>query len=110
MPTNAIPFISVEAAAVRWADRPAGVVLLDVREPFEWKLAAVEASTNISLRSVPQHLDQLIEASEVLCLCHHGIRSQTAAAWLIGQGVKAVNVQGGIDAWSIKVDPSIPRY
>jgi rhodanese-related sulfurtransferase len=46
----------------------------------------------------------------VACLCHHGVRSQHAAAYLQRQGMEVVNLQGGIDAWSCELDPSVARY
>jgi len=44
-------------------------------------------------------------------LCHHGMRSEMAANWLVQQGFQQlINIEGGIDAWSHQVDPDIPRY
>jgi adenylyltransferase/sulfurtransferase len=110
MPANAIPFIDVTQAAQLWETRPDGVILLDVREPFELQLAAIAGATHIPLHTVPDQLHVLTGASQVLCLCHHGMRSAAAAQWLIQNGVNAVNVQGGIDAWSLRVSADIARY
>jgi monothiol glutaredoxin len=56
-------------------------------------------------------LDELDRDRTVVCYCHHGMRSQRAAEHLLKMGFRDVyNVQGGIDAWSLHVDPSVPRY
>jgi rhodanese-related sulfurtransferase len=48
---------------------------------------------------------------EVICYCHHGMRSLDVAAWLRGQGVeKAKSLNGGIERWSAEIDPTVPRY
>ncbi len=48
---------------------------------------------------------------ETLVLCHHGIRSAQMCQWLVDQGFTNVkNIMGGIDAYSILVDPSVPQY
>ncbi|WP_206208761.1 rhodanese-like domain-containing protein [Vogesella mureinivorans] len=44
-------------------------------------------------------------------LCHHGVSSARAAEHFRGQGFrKLFNVEGGIEAWSQQIDPSVPRY
>jgi rhodanese-related sulfurtransferase len=90
--------------------------LLDVREPWELEVAQVEQSlqmavSNIPLAQVPARYDELDLACPVAVLCHSGGRSARAAAFLVQQGFSRVsNVTGGIDAWSVAVDPTIPRY
>jgi rhodanese-related sulfurtransferase len=88
--------------------------LLDVREP--WELALVRVTQDgatlhsIPLGQLPQRWTELDASRPVLCLCHHGVRSQHAAMFLEHQGLTAINVSGGIDAWATQVDPALPRY
>lgn len=87
------------------------LVLLDVRESWESSMATIEGSTLISLGELPQSLDQLDKEADIVCYCHHGMRSADAIGFLLQQGFSTVkNLEGGIDAWSVLVDPSVPRY
>ncbi len=87
------------------------VVLLDVREPWENSLAKIEGSVLIPLGTLPQSLEQLDRNAEIVAYCHHGMRSADAMQFLLQQGFPSVkNLVGGIDAWSVQVDPSVPRY
>jgi rhodanese-related sulfurtransferase len=89
-------------------DRP---VLLDVREPWEYERARIEGSRLVPMREVPARLAEIDEDKEVVAICHHGGRSMQVAMFLERQGFKRVhNLQGGIDAWSRTVDPSVPTY
>jgi rhodanese-related sulfurtransferase len=59
----------------------------------------------------PQRLAELDPSQPLACLCHHGMRSLQVANYLAQNGfAHVVNLQGGIDAWSHEVDPSVPRY
>jgi rhodanese-related sulfurtransferase len=89
------------------------VRLIDVRQPAEHQLAALPDSTLIPLNELPQRSSEIKgEADETLVIyCHHGIRSLSAAAYLERLGVRGVySLAGGIEAWSLEVDPSVPRY
>ncbi len=87
------------------------VVLLDVREPWEHKLARIEGSILVPLATLPQSLDKLDRNAEIVAYCHHGMRSADATSFLLQQGFSNVkNLTGGIDAWSVQVDPSVARY
>ena len=87
------------------------LVLLDVREPFEVEYASLPKSLTIPMGEIPGRLEEIPNDRPVLVLCHHGIRSQQVAHWLHSQGYDRVeNVSGGIDAWSLDVDPEVPRY
>jgi len=90
-------------------------VLLDVREPAEWQTASVEAPgaelLQMSMQTIPARLNELDPDRPVAILCHHGGRSMQVAMFLARQGFAHVaNIAGGIDAWSLQVDPSVPRY
>ncbi|GIW54362.1 MAG: rhodanese domain protein [Nitrospiraceae bacterium] len=92
-------------------DKGDKLVLLDVREPWEHSLAKIEGSILIPLGTLPQSLDKLDRQAEIIAYCHHGMRSADAAGFLLQQGFANVkNLVGGIDAWSVQVDPSVPRY
>jgi len=85
-------------------------VLLDVREEWEYALARLPGSILIPLQSLPRRLSELPRDQEIVVLCHHGVRSMTALAFLQRQGFTQVkNLTGGIDLYS-QIDPTIPRY
>lgn len=89
----------------------APLVLLDVREVHEFEFAHIPKSVLIPLRELPQRVHELNPESEIAVICHHGIRSQQAAEYLASVGFQKVwNVKGGIDAWSLIGDTSVPRY
>jgi len=92
-------------------DRGESVVLLDVREPWEHQLCRIEGARLIPLGSLPASLPTLPDELELVCYCHHGMRSLDAAAWLRVQGFeKAKSLAGGIERWSREIDPRVPRY
>jgi rhodanese-related sulfurtransferase len=90
--------------------------LLDVREPWEVKIARVEQTDkmptiNIPMAEIPARYAELEPSRPVAVLCHSGGRSARVASFLVQQGfARVINVKGGIEAWSDEVDPSIPRY
>lgn len=85
--------------------------LIDVREEEEYKTAHLEGSTLIPLSQLTQRAQELKADEELVIHCHHGGRSQRACEYLSAQGFKNVaNLSGGIDAWSVKIDPNVPRY
>lgn len=90
-------------------------LLLDVREPWEVETAAISlpgvAAKHIPMGRIPERLDELDPSQSIVCICHHGVRSLQVVAFLERQGFESVyNLAGGIDAWSVEVDPSVPRY
>jgi rhodanese-related sulfurtransferase len=87
--------------------------LIDVREAGEFEHCRISGAELLPLSQWPQiALETLTDKSQPLLMqCHHGGRSARATAWLLGQGFTDVkNVAGGIDAWSIEIDPAVPRY
>ena len=87
------------------------VVLVDVREPWEHEICRIEGARLVPLGVLAASLNTLPDVDEVICLCHHGMRSLDAAAWLRFQGFeKAKSLAGGIERWSLEVDPNVPRY
>lgn len=96
------------AARMRAGTAPA---LVDVREPYEWSIARLPDARLVPLNSLPQAVRSLDPDAELVVYCHHGMRSAAAAAWLRDQGFTHVrNLEGGIDRWSLEVDPAVRRY
>ena len=92
-------------------DRGEKLVLIDVREPWEHQLCSIQGATLVPLGSLAASLQSLPDVDEVICYCHHGMRSLDAAAWLRFQGIeRAKSLEGGIERWSVEIDPSVPRY
>ena len=86
-------------------------VVLDVREPQELAIARFPGAVEIPMHDVPARLAELDPKQEIFVLCHHGMRSAHVASFLADQGFTQVgNVTGGIDAWALFVDQSVPRY
>jgi len=86
-------------------------LLVDVREQWEFDICRIDGATLIPMRSIPAHLQQLDVDQDVVCYCHHGQRSLDVAAWLRAQGIEtAQSLAGGIDRWSLEIDPGVPRY
>jgi rhodanese-related sulfurtransferase len=93
--------------------RREGVFLLDVRHEWEHQLARLPDQALIPLHELPARLDELDPApgAAIVCYCHHGVRSLSAAAILRQAGFdRAVSLAGGIDLWSRVIDPAVPRY
>jgi len=101
-----------------WFQRQAGdkpPVVLDVREPAEWRAASIAPGAftllQMSMGTVPARLQELDPQTPIACLCHHGARSMQVARFLLDRGFTQVaNIAGGIDAWSVEIDNRIPRY
>ena len=92
-------------------DKGDKLVLLDVREQWEYDLAKLAGSILVPLATLPQALSKLSPDSEIIAICHHGMRSADATDFLLQQGFPNVkNLVGGIDAWSAQVDGSVARY
>ena len=87
------------------------ILLLDVREPHEYKIVNIEGSKLIPLGQLPKRVDELDSAEDIVVYCHTGGRSARATDFLRGLGYKKVrNLEGGIEAWAVLVDNSLPRY
>jgi rhodanese-related sulfurtransferase len=93
------------------AQNPPAPLLLDVREEWELAIARLEQAVHIPMGSVPERLDELDPAAEIVVLCRSGGRSAQVARFLQQQGFSNVwNLAGGILAWSEQLDPSIAQY
>ena len=90
------------------------LALVDVREPSEFQIARITGAELIPMRTVPAELSRLdaqAEETPLIVICHHGVRSLNVVHWLRKQGVGACqSLAGGIDRWSLEIDPAVPRY
>jgi rhodanese-related sulfurtransferase len=87
--------------------------LVDCREPEEYELAAIASAQLIPMGELPERIGELEDArhARLVVYCHHGMRSRRVASWLRSQGfAQAQSMAGGIDRWSLEVDPQVPRY
>jgi len=95
----------------RRLDASGAPVVLDVREQEELALARFPGARHIPMNDVPARLGELDPSSEIVVVCHHGMRSAHVAQFLAQRGfARVTNLSGGIDAWSTQVDPSVARY
>ncbi len=90
-------------------------VLLDVREPWELALASIQPPgvefRHIPMGELPHRIGELSPSAPVICMCHHGVRSALVASYLERMGFGVVyNLEGGIAAWSERIDTSVPVY
>ena len=88
-------------------------LLLDCREQDEYETARIEGASLLPMSELQKRLDELQNhrESRIVVHCHHGGRSLRVANWLRGQGyLQAQSMAGGIDAWALRIDSSVPRY
>jgi rhodanese-related sulfurtransferase len=86
-------------------------VLLDVREPWEFQTCHIADALPMPMNSVPARMNELEEDRPVVCICHHGGRSMQVAAFLERNGFTQVtNLTGGVHAWALQVDGTMPTY
>ncbi|CAG1770168.1 thiosulfate sulfurtransferase [uncultured bacterium] len=87
------------------------LLLLDVREPPEFHYAHIPNSVLIPMGNIAQQIDELDKQQTMVVICHHGFRSQQVALFLDSMGFNNVlNLQGGVDAWAVYCDNTMPRY
>lgn len=94
----------------RLLDSGEKVVLLDVREPFENAYCRIEGSKLIPLGQLEERVGELSQADRVVVYCHTGVRSARATEFLTSKGFRAQNLRGGVEAWALEIDPSMPTY
>lgn len=115
--SNSTPYesLSVEDFAHRRTTSRETMQLIDVREPGEVQVASLDDFVNLPLSEFDRWAEtihsQFDADQETIVMCHHGVRSAQMCMWLAQQGfTKLKNLAGGIDAYSLQVDPSVPRY
>ncbi|MBP7140518.1 MAG: molybdopterin-synthase adenylyltransferase MoeB [Opitutaceae bacterium] len=103
--------ISVEETQALLHRNPSGVVLIDVREPFEADICRITGAELIPMRQLPNCLESLSGDKYLLIYCHHGGRSLRVTQYLRERGFRQVsNMRGGIDAWACQIEPGMRRY
>jgi rhodanese-related sulfurtransferase len=88
-------------------------LLVDVRTAEELAIASVSGACHLPLDEIAMRAEEIADwkDKEVICMCHHGMRSARAQGILQRAGFKQVrNLTGGIHAWSVSIDPKVPRY
>jgi molybdopterin/thiamine biosynthesis adenylyltransferase/rhodanese-related sulfurtransferase len=101
----------IPSALAERIQRGDALELIDVREPYEWRIVKIEGARLVPLSKFGAEWSSLPRDRELVLYCHHGTRSRAAAEFLVTQGYTLVwNLSGGIDAWSADVDPTLPRY
>ena len=86
--------------------------LIDVRQPEEYEYCRIEGSQLIPLGELPRRVEELDETRPIVLICHHGVRSMQALAYLQHRHdmTNLLNLRGGIHAWSVRVDPNVAVY
>ncbi len=115
MTYSSITEISVTELAQLIAEKDTQIQLIDVREPGEVAIARIPKFSVLPLSRFADWNETISTRfdpeTETIVLCHHGMRSAQMCQWLINQGFSNVkNVSGGINAYSMMVDSSIPQY
>jgi adenylyltransferase/sulfurtransferase len=109
-----VPIREIDVEQLRDARaRGEAIELLDVRSEGEHALVRLDPCRLVPLHELHDRLDELDDwrGARVVVYCHHGIRSRSGAAILMDAGFRdVVSLRGGIDAWSMRVDPNVPRY
>jgi len=86
-------------------------LLLDVREPWEFNICAIDNSQLIPMGQIASSMEKLNPERETVVICHHGIRSRSVAMYMERHGFKdLINLTGGVEAWSREVDLDMPTY
>ncbi|MBM2830739.1 MAG: rhodanese-like domain protein [Gammaproteobacteria bacterium] len=92
-------------------DEDSSILLLDVREPWEYQICHIDGSMNISMLNIPSAIGELDPERETVVICHHGIRSLQVANYLADQGFnKITSLEGGVDTWAKSIDQTMPQY
>lgn len=93
-------------------DAAAGkLLLLDVREPWEFQICRLPGSLLMPMQTVPARHTELDPDADTVVICHHGARSMHAAMFLERAGfARLYNLTGGMDAWARTVEASMPVY
>ena len=102
--------ITAQELQQEW-ERNSDLLVIDVREPHEYEITHIQGAVLIALGELPDRLNELDGHREIVTHCHHGARSLKALEILKAAGFSKVrSLRGGIDAWAVNVDPSLPRY
>ncbi|RFS22612.1 thiamine biosynthesis protein ThiF [Chitinophaga silvatica] len=107
---NTVQSISVNQLQ-QWIEQEEKFVLVDVREVDEWEICHIPEAIHLPMGRVLQQPALVPKGIPVAVLCHHGMRSRAVAQQLVAAGYSSVyNVEGGIHAWAVKIDPDMQTY
>ena len=106
-----IPIDLSPGGAVKLIEDLEGLKILDVRIPAEWEVARLPGAILATPETMREIRDEWDPETPILLYCHHGIRSLISGLKLRMAGFTRVyNLKGGIEKWSLLVDPTVPRY
>jgi rhodanese-related sulfurtransferase len=97
-----------EAREMLQGDNPPQLV--DCRQPWEHDHCRIAGDVLMPLGDLLDNVGDLDRARPVLVYCHAGVRSINAAVMLEHEGFETMSMRGGIEAWSLRIDPTVPRY
>jgi molybdopterin/thiamine biosynthesis adenylyltransferase/rhodanese-related sulfurtransferase len=107
---SSVPTISVSELKQK-IDAAAAMLILDVREPFEYEIARIDGSTLIPLDQLSDRLGELDRDRQIVAVCKSGARSAYAVQLLQRSGfAHSFNLEGGVEAWADQIDPTMPKY
>lgn len=87
------------------------LVLLDVREPWEFDICHIAGSVNIPMSRIVSNVNELDRSATIIVICHHGTRSHHVGNFLENSGFEhIINLDGGVNAWAEQIDLQMPRY
>jgi rhodanese-related sulfurtransferase len=105
------PELEISPTDVAALMKTGAVTLIDVRTPEEYAIARIEGCRLVDQALAHEIVETWPKDTAIVAVCHHGIRSLSAAMYLRQQGfTQTRSMHGGIDLWSMTVDPSIPQY
>ena len=103
--------IEISPSEVAALLKEGAIKLVDVRTPQEYEIAHIDGSQLVDQALAQEMVQTWPKDTPIVTVCHHGVRSLDAAAYLRGHGLmKTRSMRGGIDAWSTMVDARVPRY
>ena len=100
MQPTTIAQVDADTTAAQLAAGDPTMVVLDVREDEEWRFGHAPGALHIAMGTVQARVDEIDRTKRIVCVCRSGNRSSQVTAWLSNQGFDAVNLTGGMNAWS----------
>ncbi len=105
------PNLEISPTEVAELMKKGAVTLIDVRTPQEYEIARIEGCRLVDETLAKEIVETWPKDTPIVTVCHHGVRSLSAAVYLRQQGLTQTrSMSGGIDLWSVTVDPTIPQY
>ena len=102
---------AVQLAAILVGDQVDDIQLVDVRDDWELDVCKLPGVVTIPMQQIPARMSELSTEYQVICICHHGMRSLQVAQFLLQNGFnKVTNLDGGMDSWARTVDQSVALY